>query len=142
MIAVDTNVLINAHRSMSEWHEAARARLTDLAEGSVPWALPVTVSWGFVRIVTQSVFYPQTSMARALDFVAQLHASPSARVLNPGPRHWELLAETLRESRARGKAVSDAVIVTLCREHGVDTVLSADRDLLRYPWIKLDPLDA
>lgn len=42
----------------------------------------------------------------------------------------------------RGGLVTDAVIVALCREYGVDTLLSNDRDFHRFPGIKLEPLDA
>ncbi len=38
--------------------------------------------------------------------------------------------------------VSDAVMVALCREHGVDTVLSNDRDFDRFPSITWEPLDS
>ncbi len=41
MIAVDTNVLIYAHRGETQLHRAAADRLTALAEGDTPWFLPV-----------------------------------------------------------------------------------------------------
>jgi len=34
----------------------------------------------------------------------------------------------------------DAAIMALCREHGVTTILSADRDFRRFPSIALQPL--
>lgn len=141
MIAVDTNVLIHANRPELELHHIARDRLTELAEGDVPWALPAVVAWGFVRIVTQTIFDPPTPMRQALEFVDNLLASPSARLLHTGPRHWRLLRETIEESRVRGGLVTDAVIVAVCREHGVDTVLSNDRDFRRFPTITWEPLD-
>ena len=39
MIAIDTNILVYAHGEDSEWHEAAFARIVELAEGRVPWAI-------------------------------------------------------------------------------------------------------
>jgi predicted nucleic acid-binding protein len=36
MIALDTDILVYAHREDSEWHEAAHARVEELAEGRVP----------------------------------------------------------------------------------------------------------
>ncbi len=142
MIAVDTNVLIHANRAELELHEVARHRLTELAEGGQPWALPVVAAWGFVRIVTQTIFDPPTPMAQALDFVDRLVESPSVRVLRPGARHWQLLRDTIQESRVGGGMVTDAVIVALCREHGVDTLLSNDRDFRRFPAPTWEPLDA
>ena len=40
MIAVDTNILVYAHREDSEFHTAALAALTDLAENHHRWAIP------------------------------------------------------------------------------------------------------
>jgi predicted nucleic acid-binding protein len=40
MIAVDTNILVCAHREDAQWHDIAHARLTELAEGRTPWAIP------------------------------------------------------------------------------------------------------
>jgi predicted nucleic acid-binding protein len=36
--------------------------------------------------------------------------------------------------------VTGAVIVALCREHGVDTVLSNDRDFHRFPGVTVQAL--
>lgn len=40
MIAVDSNLLVYAHREDSPWHNAAYARIVDLAEGPAAWAIP------------------------------------------------------------------------------------------------------
>lgn len=141
MIAIDTNVLIYANRAELPLHEIARARLTKLAQGSTPWALPVVAAWGFIRIVTQPIFDPPTPTNQAIEFVGRLMGCPTVRVLAPGPRHWQLLAEVLRDAQVRGGLVTDAVIVALCREHGADTVLSNDRDFTRFPWVKVQQLN-
>ncbi len=142
MIAVDTNVLVYANRAELPLHAVARARLTELAEGTAQWGLPVVVVWGFVRIVTQPIFDPPTPTDQAVEFVDRLLASPSVRVLGPGPRHWERLRTVLDQAQVRGGLVTDAVIVALCREYGVDTLLSNDRDFHRFPGLKLLPLGA
>jgi hypothetical protein len=41
------------------------------------------------------------------------------------------------KGRVRGELVTDAVIVALCREHGVDTVLTHDRDFDRLSDIRV-----
>jgi len=141
VIAVDTNVLIYANRAELPLHATARARLTELAEGSAPWGLPVVAAWGFLRIVTQPIFDPPTPIGQAIEFVSQLLSSPTVRVLSPGSRHWELLEAVLDDSQVRGGLVTDAVIVALCREYGVGTVLSNDRDFQRFSNIRLLRLD-
>jgi predicted nucleic acid-binding protein len=40
MIAVDTNILVYAHRRDSAFHDAARRCLGGLAEGRAAWSLP------------------------------------------------------------------------------------------------------
>ena len=40
MIAIDTNVLVYAHREDSEWHSQASASVRTLATGRVLWGLP------------------------------------------------------------------------------------------------------
>jgi predicted nucleic acid-binding protein len=45
--------------------------------------------------------------------------------------------EDLDEGPVRGGLVTDVVIVALCREHGVDTALSSDRDFDRFPDIRV-----
>ena len=41
MIAVDTNVLVYAHRAETALHQAATRRLVAMAEGKGLWGLPV-----------------------------------------------------------------------------------------------------
>ena len=48
MIAVDSNVLVYAHREDSDWHDPAYTCIMELAEGRDPWAIPgraCTSSW-------------------------------------------------------------------------------------------------
>ncbi len=89
MIAVDTNILIYANRAELPLHAIARIRMTELAEGALPWALPMVAAWGFVRIVTQPIFDPPTPITQAVEFIDRLLASPTVCVPDPGPRHWE-----------------------------------------------------
>ncbi len=51
MIAVDTNILIYAHRGETELHDSAAAQLVTLAEGMERWALPVFCVTEFMRVV-------------------------------------------------------------------------------------------
>lgn len=140
MLAVDVNVLIHANRSEMALHDTARERLRHLAEGETRWGLPTPVVWGFLRIVTQPVFDPPTAMSQAVAFVDALLASPTARLLAPGPRHWNLLARTIEESAVTGRLLTDAAIVAICRERAVSTVLSTDRDFARFDQVTWEPL--
>jgi predicted nucleic acid-binding protein len=51
----------------------------------------------------------------------------------PGDRFWPLLVEAACEAEAAGNLMFDAQIVALCREAGVTTLLTEDRDFDRFP---------
>ena len=88
MIAVDTNVLIYAHRGETAWHEAARARLVALAEGPARWGLPVFCVTEFMRVVTHGrVFNPPSSISQAAAIHRELFlAAPNCELVRPGCR--------------------------------------------------------
>lgn len=49
MIAVDTNVLVTAHREDLPKHRLALERLSEMAAGDSPWAIPAFCLGEFVR---------------------------------------------------------------------------------------------
>ena len=133
MIAIDTNVLVYAHREEAPLHPVALERLRALAEGDAPWALPVFCIGEFVRVVTHArVFHPPTSLETALAFLDQVLGSPSARLLVPGPTFPVEFAAACRNAAAQGNLVFDAQVVAVCREHGVVEILTEDRDFARF----------
>lgn len=70
MIAVDTNLLVYAHRSDSEWHDRAAAAIRGLAEGRGAWAIPWPCVHELLAIVTHPrIDDPPTPMAAAIDQV-------------------------------------------------------------------------
>ena len=138
MIAVDTNILVYAHRSETDLHDAAAAAIVEFAEGIVPWALPVFCITEFLRVVThRRVFSPPSTMSQALGFVDDVIASPVCRVVRPGREFLRLLAETARAADARGNLMFDAQIAALCREHGIASVLTNDRDFARFEHVRV-----
>jgi toxin-antitoxin system PIN domain toxin len=129
---------VHAHRTESPAHRQALSTLGGLALGASLWGVPVFVIGEFLRVVTHPrAFQPPSTMSQAIDAVQHALASPTARILQPGPRYWELFQESLLEGGASGNLVFDAQIVAVCREHGVDTILTQDRDLRRFPSINV-----
>jgi toxin-antitoxin system PIN domain toxin len=133
LIAVDTNVLIYAHRAETRLHEEARTTLAALAEGDVPWALPVFCLAEFVRVVTHlRVFTPPTDLRTALAFIEKLLESPSLRLLLPGNAFPRAFIAACDAGRVRGNLAFDAQIAAGCLEHGVRDLITADRDFARF----------
>lgn len=142
MIAVDTNVLIYAHRGETAQHELALERLVQLAESSRIWGVPIFCLAEFVRVVTHlRVFTPPSSLSDALAFVERLLESPSARLLLPTPEFPTVFDDVCRSAGVRGNLAFDAQIAALCQEHGVDRLLTADRDFTRFAGIERVELD-
>jgi uncharacterized protein len=132
MIAVDTNILVYAHRRDSEWHERAVRAIAELAEGPVPWAIPWPCLHEFLAIVTHPRIYsPPTPVETALEQVKAWLESPSLCVLGELAGHWKELEEIISGGRIVGGAVHDARVAAICREHGVREIWSADRDFTR-----------
>jgi toxin-antitoxin system PIN domain toxin len=141
VIAVDTNILVYAHREELPQHAAARTRLIALAEGDAPWAIPVFCLGEFVRVVTHPrLFDPPHTIDEACGALDRILGSPSLRILNPGERFWALLAAAAREADATGNLVFDAQLAALCRENGVSALLTEDRDFDRFAGLRTERL--
>ena len=133
MIAVDTNVLVYAHREDAPFHEAARRRLQELAEASALWAIPWPCLHEFLAITTHPrIFSPPTPLARALEQVDAWLESPTLVLLAEAEAYWRRLRPLLEAARVAGPQVHDARIAALCLEHGVRELWPADRDFGRF----------
>lgn len=137
MLAVDTNILIYAHRAETSQHASSSALLRELAEGDAVWALPIFCLAEFVRVVTHlRVFDPPTELGVALDFLDRLLEAPTLRLLLPTEGYPSCFREACDSAGARGNLAFDAQIAAVCREHGVSELVTADRDFARFPALK------
>jgi toxin-antitoxin system PIN domain toxin len=144
VIAVDTNILVYAHREESPFHEAAFRRVAALAEGIASWAIPWPCLHEFLAVVTHPrVYAPPTPLERALDQVDAWLESPSLVVLSESAAHWPTLRRLLVGGRIAGPQVHDARVAALCRQHGIRELWTADRDFGRFAAINaVNPLVA
>ena len=142
MIAVDTNILVYAHREECEFHAAAASCLTQLAEGAQPWGIPVSCLHEFLAVVTNAkVFSPASTVDQALEQIDAWLASPQATMLHSGGQHLPVLAELSRKGKLKGGQFHDARIATICLENAVTMLWTADRDFGRFKALKtLNPL--
>ena len=136
MIAVDTNLLVYAHRADAEWHERAADCIRHLAEGRSPWAIPWPCIHEFLAIVTHPRIYdPPSPVEAALGQVDAWLESPSLLLLSEDEEHWSELRALLDRGRIAGPRVHDARVAALCLAHGVRELWSADRDFGRFPTL-------
>ena len=144
MIAVDSNLLVYAHREDSPWHEPAYACLLEAAEGRDPWAIPWPCLHEFLAITTHPRIYATpTPLETALDQVQAWLESPVLVLLGETEGYWQQLEGLVRTARAYGPQVHDARVAALCLEHCITELWTADRDFSRFPALKVrNPLVA
>jgi predicted nucleic acid-binding protein len=107
VIALDTKILVYAHREDSPFHEAALRCVAELAAGSTP-------------------------LTGALDQVDAWLEWSSLTLLTESAAHWPTLRVLLVGGHIVGAQVHDARVAALCRQHGVRELWSADRDFSRF----------
>ena len=142
MLLADVNVLIYAHREDAHAeHRRFGAWLVERATGPEPFALSVLALAAFVRVVTNPrIFRRPSTLDEAFGFTGQLVRRPNARLVGPGPAHWQLVEDLCRAAGASGKLVADAQHAAVAIEHGC-TLVTTDGDFARFPGLRwLHPL--
>lgn len=138
MIALDTNILVQARRAELPHHTAARALLERLVTGDQPWALPWPCIYEFIRVVTHPRgMRPPSPLPLLLEELDALLSAPSLYLLGEGPRHAAAMREAVSSSGASGNLAFDAHIAALCLEHGVTELWTLDRDFRRFPGLRV-----
>jgi uncharacterized protein len=137
VIAVDTNILVYAHRRDSPFHEAAAARMREIAEGTSPWAIPWPCLHEFFSIATHPRIYdPPSTTGQACAQIDAWLGSPSLVLIGEGGTHWATLRTLVTDGKVAGPLVHDARIAALCLAHGVSELRSLNRDFSRFPALK------
>lgn len=143
MLAVDTNILVYAHRREARENQVAKDVVRGLCEGSVPWAIPWPCLYEFFSIVTNVRIWKEaaSSPEEASAQIAAWCASPVVRLIGETEDFWPILNRFLRHPRVRGPIVHDARVAALCLAHGVEALLTRDRDFALFPeLVKRNPL--
>ncbi|MEI6025957.1 MAG: TA system VapC family ribonuclease toxin [Betaproteobacteria bacterium] len=138
MIAVDTNLLVYAHRADSAFHERARSALESLTAGAREWAVPWPCVHEFLAVVTHPRIYKTaTPLETALAQLHALQAVTNLVLIAETDAHLDYLGELARAAKVQGGAVHDARIAAICLSHGVSELWSADRDFSRFPRLSV-----
>jgi uncharacterized protein len=133
---VDANVLLYAVNVDADRHTASREWL----DRSLSGAGTVGFSWlamlAFVRLATKIGLFPSPltsdeAMARLDAWTSQ----PTAEIIQPTPRHLELVRSLLRPLGTGGNLVNDAHLAALAVEHR-GAVVSYDNDFNRFEGVR------
>lgn len=138
MIAVDTNLLIYAHREDSEWHDEARNLISGLASSGNRWTIPWPCVHEFIAIATHPRIYnPPTPLKLAFATLIAWNKSPGLSFFGEGPGYFEKLERISTAGKIAGPRIHDARIAAICLNQGVSELWSADRDFSRFPNLKV-----
>jgi uncharacterized protein len=136
MIVPDVNLLLYAHITAFAQHEAARGWWERAVANGQEIGLAAPVIYGFIRIGTnRRVFAEPMSVSNAVARVEEWLELPTARLLSPGPRHFEIAFRLLREIGTAANLTTDVQIAALALENQAE-VLSSDMDFARFSGLR------
>lgn len=137
MIALDTNVLVAAHRGDSVWHAAASKAVNELTSHQRLWGIPSACLSEFLSVVTalRGLAHP-TPLGAALLQAEEWLGSGGAVLLHSGQNHAQTLFDLARAANLKGGQFHDARIAAICIENGVTELWTADRDFSRFSKLK------
>jgi uncharacterized protein len=138
---LDANILLYAYNSDAPQQPDAAQWLAKLLAGTEIVALPWVTIRAFLRISTNSRIWSNPLHARqAFRIVGEWLSQPGVVILQPGPRHAELLEQLVLAHGVAGALVTDAVLAALAVENGA-TLASTDQDFRRFPGLRwINPL--
>ena len=114
MIAVDTSILVYAHRPDSPPHAGAAAELAALVGTPGPWAVAWPCVHEFLAVVTSVMVFPEpTPLPRAME-QGDAWRESGAVLLAETVGHWDRLAELIIASGVTGPKIHDARIAGRC----------------------------
>jgi uncharacterized protein len=141
VILPDANLLLYAYSGQVPQHQRARSWWAEQLSGDEPVGIPWLVVLAFVRLTTQArVLAMPMRSGQALDIVETWFRQPPVQVLEPGPRHLELVRSLLADAGVAGNLTTDAHLAGLAIEHNC-TLHSNDADFGRFSGLRwVNPL--
>ncbi len=141
MTAIDTNLLIYAHRSETPEHASARNAIERaLNNGGCGYSLPcVAEFWGIVTHT--SVERSPKRHVTARKFLEELSLA-GVEIWFPGIGFGERLAQLAEDLSVSGARIFDLQIGLIAFENGATQIWTHDRDFRAPPGLRVvDPLE-
>ena len=142
MIAVDTNLLVYAHRAGVRQHRRAQRAIEAAANDPRGWGISLPSVGEFWSVVTHPAAQGGPAKPdRAMEFVTSLVQSGGMRIWLPRPGFAARLMQLASDLRVTGVRVFDLQIGLTALEHGASEIWSHDTAFARIPGLTvIDPL--
>jgi predicted nucleic acid-binding protein len=143
MIALDSNLLIYAHRGMMPEHSAACRAIEQAVAHPQGWGIPLPCLTEFWSVVT----HPKATGVPALpeiasQFLINLLEDGGGILLQPNVDFGKRLIQIAVELKITGRRIFDLQIALIAFENGATELWSHDRNFVGVPGlIVLDPLE-
>jgi predicted nucleic acid-binding protein len=140
VIAVDTNLLVYAHRAGCAEHVPAQRAIERATADPDGWCIPLPCLFEFWSVVTHPSSVGGASPPDlAARFIREL-VEAAGRVLQPGERFAERCFEAAVRLGVQGPRVFDLQIGLMCLEAGVTELWTRDAGFVALPGLKVvDP---
>jgi toxin-antitoxin system PIN domain toxin len=142
VIAVDTNLLLYAHRAGCAEHKAARQAIEDAAKDSDGWGIPSPCLLEFWSVATHPASIGGgSSPADARRFIEALMETAGATILSPPPALAPRCMQLAEQLDVRGPRIFDLQIGLAALDAGVTEIWTHDAGFIALPGLKVrDPL--
>jgi hypothetical protein len=142
VIAVDTNLLVYAHRAGCPEHTAARRAIEDAANTAGGWGIPSPCLLEFWSVATHpSSIGGGSPPSSARRFIEALIETAGATILPPPPTLVPRCLQLAEQLDVRGPRISDLQIGLAALDAGVTEIWTHDAGFIGLPGLKVrDPL--
>ena len=142
MIAIDTNLLIYAHREATREHAAAIGALEAAASDARGWGFSLASVAEFWHVVTHPTSAGRPSTPdEARRFITSLVRQGQASVWLPPAGFADRLLDAAARSRVTGARVFDLQLALTALENGATEIWTHDARFVRVPGLTVrDPL--
>jgi toxin-antitoxin system PIN domain toxin len=136
MIVPDVNLLVYAYNDRAPEQPRARRWLEDVLSGTQSVGFPWTVCIAYIRLVTNRRIVPSAITGQtAIADIRSWLACPNAHILQPGPRHLDILDSFAEQNLIVGDIATDAHLAALAIEHQAE-LHTNDGDFARFPGLR------
>jgi toxin-antitoxin system PIN domain toxin len=138
MIAIDTNLLIYAHRSSVPEHSRAREAIERAACDPRGWGIALGTIVEFWSVVTHSSIRGRPSTAKeALGFIESMVVTGNAEIWMPGPGFAQRLMQAAAALKVSGPRIFDLQIALTAFENGAHELWTNDSHFQAVPGLQV-----
>lgn len=141
MIALDTNLLVYAHRTRTPQHPFARRAIEEAAGSGRGWGVSLACVAEFWSVVTHPESERPSTGAEASSFLAALVRDGEAQVWLPRTGFEHRLMRVAADLQLDGPRIYDLQIALTAAEAGASEMWTHDRNFVSVPGLRVhDPL--